>query len=29
MPFATSSPRVMPPKMLMKMDFTFWSLLMT
>ena len=29
MPLATSSPRVMPPKMLMKMLFTFWSKLMT
>ena len=29
MPLATSSPLVMPPKMLMKIDFTFGSLLMT
>ena len=29
MPLATSSPWVMPPKMLMKIDFTFGSLLMT
>ena len=29
MPLATSSPRVMPPKMLMKIDFTRGSLLMT
>ena len=29
MPFATSSPRVMPPKMLMKIDFTLGSVLMT
>ena len=29
MPLATSSPRVMPPKMLMKIDRTFSSLLMT
>ena len=29
MPFATSSPLVMPPKMLMKIDRTFGSLLMT
>ena len=29
MPLATSSPRVMPPKMLMKMDLTVSSLLMT
>ena len=28
-PLATSSPRVMPPKMLMKIDFTFWSKLIT
>ena len=29
MPLATSSPLVMPPKMLMKIDFTLGSLLMT
>ena len=29
MPLATSSPLVMPPKMLMKIDFTFGSVLMT
>ena len=29
MPLATSSTRVMPPKMLMKIDFTFGSALMT
>ena len=29
MPFATSSPLVMPPKMLMKIERTFGSLLMT
>ena len=28
-PLATSSPRVMPPKMLMKIDFTLWSKLIT
>ena len=29
MPFATSSPLVMPPKMLMKIERTFGSLLIT
>ena len=29
MPLATSSPLVMPPKMLMRIAFTFWSKLMT